>query len=67
MPSQNKGRVGPDGKTRYYNPSKHAWETRHEIEQEQKAQNAVNIMLIIAMIIIGGGGFLWMLVETFSR
>jgi hypothetical protein len=61
-----KGKIGPDGETRYYNSSKHVWQTQYEIDQENKAQNAVNLLVIIATLILGGGGFLWMLVTTLT-
>ncbi|WP_173495668.1 MULTISPECIES: hypothetical protein [unclassified Aliiroseovarius] len=64
--NKNSGRIGHDGKTRFYNPSKHAWQTQRELEEEQRAEKIANSMVTLAAVILGGGGFLWMLIMTFG-
>ena len=61
-----KGRVGEDGITRYYDPSKHAWVTVQDLKNEAKAAQIINIMTTVSAVILGGGGLLWMIVQTFS-
>ncbi|APO85850.1 hypothetical protein A9199_06940 [Donghicola sp. JL3646] len=64
--NQTRGQIGSDGQIRYYNRSQHAWQTSYEIERDQKAQKIVNTMTTVAAVILGGGGFLWMLIMTFG-
>lgn len=61
-----KGRVGEDGVTRYYDPTKHAWITEKQIKDEQRANQITDFIIKIAYIVMGVGGFLFMLVVTFS-
>ena len=61
-----KGRVGEDGVTRYYDPTKHTWITEDQIKDEQRANQIIDLMYKITLIVIGGGGFLYMLVVTLS-
>ncbi len=61
-----KGRVGEDGVTRYYDPSKHSWRTEKELQDEEFASQISDVMIISAAVVIVGGGFLWMIIMTFS-
>ena len=61
-----KGRVGEDGVTRYYDPSKHSWRTEKELQDEEFASKISDVMIISAAVVIVGGGFLWMIIMTFS-
>ena len=64
--NHSKGKVGKDGVTRYYVPSKHAWETLEEIETQRKAdENADSIASVVAIVAVGGG-LLFMLIVTLS-
>lgn len=60
-----KGKVFEDGITHYYDPSKHKWVTEKEIDQKNKSDEISSIMVIVAAVILGGG-FLWMLIQTFG-
>jgi hypothetical protein len=62
----SKGRVGDDGVTRYYDPNKHAWVTEKQIQEEQRANQIINLMNKAAYILVGCG-FLWMVIVTFSN
>lgn len=61
-----KGRVGEDGITRYYNPHKHSWVTEQELKNEATAALIINVMVKVTAGILGGGGLLWMIIQTFS-
>ena len=67
MPDHHsKGKVGPDGVTRYYVPSQHAWLTHQEIEEQNKAEKTSDSVFTLLSIIVGGGALLYMLIVTLS-
>lgn len=67
MPKHHtKGKVGPDGVVRFYVPSQHAWLTRDQIEQQNKAEEQADKVASILMPIVLGGAFLFMIVITLS-
>jgi hypothetical protein len=64
--NHSKGKVGPDGVTRYYVPSQHAWLTRKQIEEQNKAAEQADKVASIVMPIVLGGAFLFMIIVTIS-
>ena len=61
------GRVGEDGITRYYDPSKHSWRTEKELQDEEFASKIADWMIIPAGLVVSVGGILWMIIVTFSK
>lgn len=67
MPKHHtKGKLGPDGVTRYYVPSQHAWLTRDQIEAQNKAAEQAEKIASIVMPIVLGGAFLVMIIVGLS-
>lgn len=60
------GKEFDDGIVRYYDPSKHKWVSEDEINQENTAEKITSAIVIIGAAIICGGGFLYMVIETFG-
>lgn len=51
---QLRGKVFDDGVTRYYDPTKHSWVTREEIEKENKTNEVENYIYIIGFVLVIG-------------
>jgi|GEM_PF-791708 len=60
-----KGKIFEDGVTRYYDPSRHKWVTQDEINHQSKLESASTVMVVVATVVLAGGGFLWMVAQTF--
>lgn len=67
MPTHHtKGKLGPDGATRYYVPSQHAWLTHDQIDAQNKAAGQANKIASIMMPIVLGGAFFVMIIVGLS-
>lgn len=67
MPNHHsKGKVGPDGVTRYYVPSQHAWLTYQEIEDQNKLEKTADSVFTVISILTVGGALLFMMIVTLS-
>ena len=56
-----------DDENHYYDASEYCWVSENERCFKKKANQLANALIIIATIVIAGGGFLWMLVMGLSE
>ena len=56
-----------DDEEYFYDQAEHRWISEREMRSRQKYEKASNTLIIVVGAILGGGGFLWMLVMALSE